>query len=95
MSNEPAPAQALEQLKQNYELKIISITEPLKPKEISQSSKKRNSAASVDSDPHVDTHPAALEADLKHYKVRIDRSRGMRKSNNSNRSYSVSFASLM
>lgn len=67
----PTPASALQQLQQEHELKIISITEPLKPKELPQSSKKRNSAASVDSDQHVDTHPAALEADLLHYKVRV------------------------
>ncbi|KAF9698787.1 hypothetical protein EKO04_003064 [Ascochyta lentis] len=64
----PTPASALQQLQQDHELKIISITEPLKPKDVPQSSKKRNSAASVDSDQHVDTHPAALEADLTHYK---------------------------
>ncbi|KAF1366002.1 hypothetical protein EJ07DRAFT_93863 [Lizonia empirigonia] len=64
----PTPASALQQLQQDHELKIIAITEPLKPKHLPQSSNKRNSAASIDSDPHVDTHPAALEADLKHYK---------------------------
>jgi len=68
----PTPAAALAQLKQEQELKIIAITEPLKPKDVPQSSNKRNSAASVDSDQNVDTHPAALEADLKHYKVRTD-----------------------
>lgn len=68
----PTPASALAQLQQDHELKIIAITEPLKPKDLPQSSKKRNSAASVDSDQHVDTHPAALEADLAHYKVRVN-----------------------
>lgn len=63
------PASALAQLQQERELKIIAITEPLKPKDLPPSSKKRNSAASVDSDQNVDTHPAALESDLKHYKV--------------------------
>ncbi|KAG9205713.1 hypothetical protein G6514_007320 [Epicoccum nigrum] len=62
------PASALAQLQQERELKIIAITEPLKPKDLPPSSKKRNSAASVDSDQNVDTHPAALESDLKHYK---------------------------
>ena len=65
----PTPASALEQLQKEHQLKIIAITEPLKPKETPQSSNKRNSAASVDSDQHGDTHPAALEEDLKHYKV--------------------------
>lgn len=64
------PASALAQLQHEHELKIIAITEPLKPKDVPQSSNKRHSSASVDSDPDVDTHPAALEADLKHYKVR-------------------------
>lgn len=63
------PASALAQLQHEHELKIIAITEPLKPKDVPQSSNKRNSAASVDSDQNVDTHPAALESDLKHYKV--------------------------
>ncbi|KAF2632632.1 hypothetical protein BU25DRAFT_487088 [Macroventuria anomochaeta] len=64
----PTSASALAQLQQDHELKILAITEPLKPKDLPQSSKKRNSAASVDDDQNVDTHPAALEADLKHYK---------------------------
>lgn len=71
----PTPASALAQLQQEDELKIIAITEPLKPKELPQSSNKRNSAASVDSDQNVDTHPAALEEDLKHYKVSTHRVR--------------------
>ncbi|KAF3004107.1 hypothetical protein E8E13_004126 [Curvularia kusanoi] len=64
----PTPSSALAQLQQEHELKIIAITEPLKPKDLPPSSKKRNSAASVDSEQNVDTHPAALESDLKHYK---------------------------
>ncbi|KAJ4336147.1 hypothetical protein N0V87_005583 [Didymella glomerata] len=65
----PTPASALTQLEQEHELKIIAITEPLKPKDVLQSSSKRNSGASVDEDDqNFDTHPASLEADLKHYK---------------------------
>jgi len=67
----PTSASALAQLEQEHELKIIAITEPLKPKDILQSSNKRHSGASVDEDDqNFDTHPASLEADLKHYKVR-------------------------
>jgi chromosome segregation ATPase len=65
----PSPATALEQLQQARSLKILTIAETLAPKDLPQSSKKRNSAASVDSDQNGDTHPAALEADLLHYKV--------------------------
>jgi hypothetical protein len=64
-----SPATALEQLQQARSLKILTIAETLAPKDLPQSSKKRNSAASVDSDQNGDTHPAALEADLLHYKV--------------------------
>lgn len=90
----PTPASALQQLQQDHELKIIAITEPLKPKDLPQSSNKRNSAASVDSDPHVDTHPAALEADLKHYKVCVDSFCSRRKTDTNNRNYLASYASL-
>ena len=65
----PSPATALEQLQQAQSLKLLTIAETLAPKDLPQSSKKRNSAASVDSDQNGDTHPAALEADLLHYKV--------------------------
>jgi hypothetical protein len=91
---EPTPASVLRRLQQDHELKIISITEPLKPKEIPQSSKKRNSAASVDSDQHVDTHPAALEADLLHYKVRTSCNRSRQKADIHNRSFSVNYVSV-
>jgi len=65
----PTPASALEQLQQSQSLKLLAIAETLSPKDVAQSVKKRNSAASEDSEQNGDTHPAALEADLLHYKV--------------------------
>lgn len=65
----PTPASALEQLKKSQSLKLLAIAETLSPKELPQSAKKRSSAASEDSEQNGDTHPAALEADLSHYKV--------------------------
>jgi hypothetical protein len=67
----PTPAAALEQLQQSKSLKLLAIAETLSPKDLPQAAKKRNSAASEDSEQNGDTHPAALEADLLHYKVRI------------------------
>ncbi|RMZ72325.1 60s ribosomal l37 [Pyrenophora seminiperda CCB06] len=64
----PTPASALEQLQQSQSLKLLAIAETLSPKDVPQSTKKRNSAASEDSEQNGDTHPAALEADLLHYK---------------------------
>jgi hypothetical protein len=66
----PTPESALEQLRKSQSLKLLAIAETLSPKELPQSAKKRNSAASEDSEQNGDTHPAALEADLAHYKVR-------------------------
>jgi hypothetical protein len=66
----PTPASALEQLQQSQSLKLLAIAETLSPKDLPQSAKKRNSAVSEDSEQNGDTHPAALEADLLHYKVR-------------------------
>ncbi|KAF2709766.1 hypothetical protein K504DRAFT_502478 [Pleomassaria siparia CBS 279.74] len=62
------PASALEQLQKPHTLKILSIAETLSPKDVPQSAQKRNSAVSEDSEQNGDTHPAALEADLVHYK---------------------------
>lgn len=88
------PASALAQLEQETELKIIAITEPLKPKDVLQSSSKRNSGASVDEDDqNFDTHPASLEADLKHYKVRMHCNLTKHKTDSDTRSFSVSCAS--
>ncbi|KAH7563292.1 hypothetical protein BM1_00339 [Bipolaris maydis] len=64
----PTPASALEQLQQSQSLKLLAIAETLAPKDLPQTGKKRNSAASEDSEQNSDTHPAALEADLLHYK---------------------------
>ncbi|KAF2176196.1 hypothetical protein K469DRAFT_646119 [Zopfia rhizophila CBS 207.26] len=64
----PTPASALEQLQQPQELKLLAIAETLSPKDLPQSAQKRNSAVSDDSEQNGDTHPAALEADLVHYK---------------------------
>ncbi|PSN70004.1 hypothetical protein BS50DRAFT_488631 [Corynespora cassiicola Philippines] len=61
------PASALEQLKQLQSLKLVAIAETLSPKDLPQTAQKRNSAVSEDSEQN-DTHPAALEADLVHYK---------------------------
>lgn len=65
----PTPASALEQLHKTQNLQILAIAETLSPKEHPKPSNKRNSAASEDSEQQGDTHPAALEADLLHYKV--------------------------
>ena len=65
----PTPASALEQLHQSQSLKLLAIAETLSPKDLPQSAKKRSSAVSEDSEQNGDTHPAALEADLLHYKV--------------------------
>ncbi|KAF1841462.1 uncharacterized protein K460DRAFT_388405 [Cucurbitaria berberidis CBS 394.84] len=64
----PTPASALEQLQQSQTLKLLAIAETLSPKDLPQSTKKRSSVASEDSEQNGDTHPAALEADLLHYK---------------------------
>jgi hypothetical protein len=66
----PTPESALEQLQQSQSLKILAIAETLSPKDLPQSAKKRSSVVSEDSEQNGDTHPAALEADLLHYKVR-------------------------
>lgn len=63
------PESALEQLKQSPSLKLLVIAETLSPKDLPQSAQKRSSAVSDDSEQNGDTHPAALEADLMHYKV--------------------------
>ncbi|KAH7406076.1 hypothetical protein DE146DRAFT_650658 [Phaeosphaeria sp. MPI-PUGE-AT-0046c] len=62
------PESALEQLQKSQSLKLLAIAETLAPKDLPQSAKKRSSAASEDSGQNSDTHPAALEADLVHYK---------------------------
>ncbi|KAF2823386.1 hypothetical protein CC86DRAFT_372353 [Ophiobolus disseminans] len=67
-SGPPTPQSALEQLRQSQSLKLLAIAETLSPKDLPQSTKKRSSAASEDSEQNGDTHPAALEADLVHYK---------------------------
>ncbi|OAL05933.1 hypothetical protein IQ06DRAFT_240382 [Phaeosphaeriaceae sp. SRC1lsM3a] len=64
----PTPESALEQLQKSQSLKLLAIAETLSPKDLPQSAKKRSSAASEDSEQNSDTHPAALEADLVHYK---------------------------
>jgi hypothetical protein len=61
----------LEKLQGLNTLKLLAIAETLSPKEVPKSAQKRNSAISEDSDQNGDTHPAALEADLMHYKVRL------------------------
>ena len=66
----PTPSSALAQLDSAPPLKLAEIAETLNPKEISLSTdNKRSSAVSDDSEQNGDTHPAALEADLAHYKV--------------------------
>jgi len=65
----PTPASALEQLQKWHDLKILAIAETLSPKDLPKSAQKRTSAVSDDSEQNGDTHPAALEADLIHYKV--------------------------
>ncbi|CAO2657638.1 Nn.00g037640.m01.CDS01 [Neocucurbitaria sp. VM-36] len=64
----PTPSSALEQIQQSQTLKLLAIAETLSPKDLPQSAKKRSSAVSEDSEQNGDTHPAALEADLLHYK---------------------------
>jgi len=66
----PTPASALEKLQKPHKLKILAIAETLSPKDLPQSAQKRTSAVSEDSEQNGETHPAALEADLAHYKVR-------------------------
>ncbi|KAF2653528.1 hypothetical protein K491DRAFT_661700 [Lophiostoma macrostomum CBS 122681] len=63
-----SPSAALEELQQPHSLKLLAIAETLSPKDLPQSAQKRNSAVSDDSEQNGDTHPAALEADLMHYK---------------------------
>ncbi|KAF2867221.1 hypothetical protein BDV95DRAFT_551609 [Massariosphaeria phaeospora] len=63
-----SPASALEKLQKSKTLKLLAIAETLAPKDLPQSSQKRSSAVSDDSEQNGDTHPAALEADLVHYK---------------------------
>ena len=70
-STVPTPVSVLEQLQQSQSLKLLAIAETLAPKDLPQSANKRNSAVSEDSEQNGDTHPAALEADLLHYKVRM------------------------
>jgi hypothetical protein len=65
----PTPETALEQLRKSQSLKLLAIAETLSPKDLPQSAKKRSSVVSEDSEQNGDTHPAALEADLVHYKV--------------------------
>ncbi|KAF1831833.1 hypothetical protein BDW02DRAFT_571648 [Decorospora gaudefroyi] len=64
----PTPASALAQLRESQSWKLLAIAETLAPKDLPPSAKKRNSAVSEDSEQNGDTHPAALEADLLHYK---------------------------
>ncbi|KAF2735151.1 hypothetical protein EJ04DRAFT_492209 [Polyplosphaeria fusca] len=64
----PTPSSALEQLQKQKSLKLLAIAETLSPKDLPQSAQKRSSAVSDDSEQNGDTHPAALEADLVHYK---------------------------
>jgi len=71
----PTPESALEQLRKSQSLKLLAIAETLSPKDLPQSAKKRSSVVSEDSEQNGDTHPAALEADLVHYKVRGMQSR--------------------
>ncbi|KAF2021882.1 hypothetical protein BU24DRAFT_384189 [Aaosphaeria arxii CBS 175.79] len=59
---------AIKQLNSSPSLKILDLAETLSPKDLPQVSQKRNSAVSEDSEQNSDTHPAALEADLTHYK---------------------------
>jgi hypothetical protein len=66
----PSSAEALERLQQGEPLKLLTLAETLSPRDLPQSAQKRNSAVSDDSEQNADTHPAALEADLAHYKVR-------------------------
>lgn len=68
-SQTPTPAAVLKQLQQPKSFKLLSIAETLSPKDLPQSAQKRSSAVSDDSEQNGDTHPAALEADLMHYKV--------------------------
>lgn len=65
----PTPESALETLRVPLSLKLLDIAETLAPKDLPQSAQKRSSAVSEDSEQNGDTHPAALEADLDHYKV--------------------------
>jgi hypothetical protein len=90
----PSPASALEQLQQSQSLKLLAIAETLSPKDLPRSAKKRNSAVSEDSEQNGDTHPAALEADLLHYKVQAICTRDYKHTSNLlSRNCSVNFAS--
>ncbi|KAL5118410.1 hypothetical protein ACEQ8H_003760 [Pleosporales sp. CAS-2024a] len=64
----PTPEFVVEQLRKLQSLKLLAIAETLSPKDVPQSANKRSSAASEDSEQNGDTNPAALEADLAHYK---------------------------
>jgi len=64
-----SPTTALEKLRRSESLKLLALAETLSPKDVPQTAEKRNSAVSDDSEQNGDTHPAALEADLAHYKV--------------------------
>ncbi|PVI06519.1 hypothetical protein DM02DRAFT_724205 [Periconia macrospinosa] len=66
-SQTPTPESALQQLKKPQSLKLLEIAETLSPKDLPQA-QKRSSAVSDDSEQNGDTHPVALEADLRHYK---------------------------
>lgn len=68
LTTEPSPAEVLEKLRKSESLKLLALAETLSPKDTPQT-EKRNSAVSDDSEQNADTHPAALEADLAHYKV--------------------------
>ncbi|KAF2643197.1 hypothetical protein P280DRAFT_394394 [Massarina eburnea CBS 473.64] len=67
-SQTPTPESALAQLQKPQSLKLLSVAETLSPKDLPQTAQKRSSAVSDDSEQNGDTHPAALEADLRHYK---------------------------
>ncbi|KAL1613045.1 hypothetical protein SLS60_001277 [Paraconiothyrium brasiliense] len=68
-SQSASASAALEQLQQSPSLKLISIAETLAPKDNNpRSADKRTSTISDDSEQNGDTHPAALQADLLHYK---------------------------
>lgn len=67
----PTLSSALEQLQQSQSLRLLALAETLSPKDLPQSAQKRSSTVSDDSEQNGDTHPAALEADLVHYKVFI------------------------
>lgn len=88
------PAAALEKLQQQPSLKLLAIAETLSPKELPQSAQKRNSAVSDDSEQNADTNPAALEADLAHYKVPRIASHNLVQPTNIHRNSSVNCVSV-